>query len=106
VQTFSEVRPSGEWALKLDGFVSGASASLYNFLWANFGSEATFEVIPGGGTVGANNPKYTGTVIVNELPPLTLTSNEEVAFSVTLRVKNTGLDVAANLFYGVTKAVA
>jgi hypothetical protein len=106
VQSFSEVRPSGEWSLKLDGFVSPASASLYNYLWTNFGSEVTFEVIPGGGTVGANNPKYTGTVIINELPPMTLVSNEEVAFSVTLRVKNTGLDVAANLFYGITKAVA
>lgn len=106
VQTFSEIRPSGEWALKLDGFVSVASASLYNYLWTNHGSEVAFEVIPGGGTVGANNPKWSGTVLMNELPPMTLVSNEEVAFSITLRVKNTGLDVGANLFYGLTKAVA
>lgn len=106
VQTFSEVRVHGEWALKLDGYMSAKSTSLYNFLWNNFGTEAAFEIIPGGGVVGADNPKYSGTVIINELPPLTLTSNEEVAFSVTLRVKNTGLDTSAKLFYGVTVAVA
>ena len=106
VQSFSEVRVSGEWSLKLDGYVSVKSGSLYNFLWTNFGSEVAFTIIPGGGTVGADNPSYSGTVIINELPPMSLVSNEEVAFSVTLRVKNTGLDVASNLYYGITKAVA
>ena len=106
IQTFSEVRVQGEWALQIDGYTSQTAASLYQILWANFGTEMTFEINPGGGTVGANNPKYTGTVIINELPPLELTSNEEVAFSVTLRVKNTGLDTAAKLYYGVTIATA
>lgn len=102
VQTFSEVRPSGEWALQLDGYMSNDADSLYRLLWTSFGSTATFSIVPGGGTEGLDNPKYTGTVQFNELPPLSLTSNEEVAFSVTLRVINTGLDVAAKLFYGVT----
>jgi hypothetical protein len=61
-----------------------------------------FEINAGGGTEGAANPSYKGTIIVNELPPIELTANEEVNFSVTLRVKNTGLDVASKLYYGVT----
>ncbi len=106
IQTFSEVRVQGEWALQIDGYMSQKSGSLYQFLWANFGTEVAFEINPGGGTVGADNPKYSGTLIINELPPLELTSNEEVAFSVTLRVKNTGLDTSAKLYYGVTIATA
>lgn len=106
IMTFSEYRVQGEWALKLDGYMSQKATSLYQFLITNFATEATFEINPGGGTAGADNPKYSGTVLINELPPLTLTSNEEVAFSVTLRVKNTGLDVASGLFYGLTRATA
>jgi hypothetical protein len=102
IQTFSEIRVSGEWALTLSGYTSNESDSLYRLLWTNFGSTAAFIIQPQTGTVGADCPQYTGTVLFNELPPLTLTSNEEVAFSVTLRVKNTGLDVASNLYYGVT----
>ena len=102
IQTFSELRVQGEWALALSGYTSNDSDSLYRVLWANFGAEADFIIQPQAGTVGADNPQYTGTVLFNELPPLTLTSNEEVAFSVTLRVKNTGLDVANDLYYGVT----
>lgn len=102
VQTFGEVRASGEWAMTLSGFTGNTDDSLYRLLWTSFGSEASFTIQPETGTVGADNPAYTGTVIFNELPPLTLNSNEEVAFSVTLRVKNTGLDVANNLFYGLT----
>jgi hypothetical protein len=40
------------------------------------------------------------------LPPLNLTSNEVSAFAVTLQVKNTGLDTANDLFYGVEKVTA
>jgi hypothetical protein len=102
IQTMTEVRVQGEWALQLDGYVSQEADSLYRLLWSSFGTELAFEINPGGGTIGADNPSYKGTIIVNELPPLELTANEEVSFSVTLRVKNTGLDVASNLFYGVT----
>lgn len=102
IQTFSEVRVQGEWALTLSGYTSGEADSLYRLLWTNFADEVAFIIQPQAGTVSADNPQYTGTVIFNELPPLTLTSNEEVAFTVTLRVKNTGLDVASNLYYGVT----
>lgn len=104
VMTFGSVRTDGEWSLKLDGYVAQVSASLYQYLWTNFGTEVAFEINPGGGTTGVTNPKYSGTVIISELPPLSLMANEEAAFSVTLRVKNTGLDVAAKLFYGITIA--
>ena len=101
-RTMTEVRPNGEWALKIAGIVSGDAASLYRLLWENFGTEVAFEINPNGTTPGASTPSYTGTVVFNELPPLALTSGEDASFEVTLRVKNTGLDVAANLYYGVT----
>ena len=106
IQTFSEVRVQGEWAMQIDGYFSQESSSLYQLLWANFGTEVAFEINPGGGTVGVDNPKYTGTLIFNELPPISMTSNEEMSFSVTLRVKNTGLDAASKLYYGLTIATA
>jgi hypothetical protein len=103
IRTFAEVRPNAEWTLKLSGIVSGDSDSLYQFLWANFGSEVTFTCGPNGNaSPGTDTPHYTGTVVINELPPLSLTSGEDVSFEVSLRVKNTGLDVASKLFYGVT----
>jgi hypothetical protein len=106
VMTFGSVRTDGEWAMKIDGYLGQKSTSLFQYFWANFGSEVAFEINPGGGTTGTDNPKYSGTVIINELPPLSLTANEEVNFSVTLRVKNTGLDVSAKLYYGLTIATA
>lgn len=102
VQTFCEVRTGGEWALTLAGITSGEASSLYQVLWTNFGSDATFIIAPNGNaTASADEPHYEGTVVFNQLPPLNLTSNEVVQFSVTLRVKNTGLDVSSNLYYGV-----
>ena len=107
VQTFCETRVGGEWALTLDGITSGDSTSLYQVLWANFGSTATFVIAPNGNTTPtAEEPHYEGTVVFDQLPPLNLTSNEVSTFSVTLEVKNTGLDVANELFYGVEKVVA
>lgn len=103
VRTMTEVRANGEWAIKLAGIVSGDADSLYQFLWLNFGTEATFTVAPNGNTTpSADEPHYTGTVVINELPPLSLSAGDDASFEVTLRVKNTGLDVASKLFYGVT----
>jgi len=103
VRTFSEVRPNAEWSLKLSGIVSGDADSLYQFLWLNFGTEVDFIAGPNGNTsAGADEPHYTGTVVINELPPLSITSGDDLSFEVTLRVKNTGLNVASKLFYGVT----
>jgi hypothetical protein len=107
VQTFCEVRVGGEWALTLEGITSGDSDSLYQILWENFGSHAEFTIAPNGNSVpSADQPHYTGTVVFDQLPPLNLTSNEVVSFSVTLQVRNTGLDTANDLYYGVTKLIA
>lgn len=107
VQTFCEVRVGGEWALNLEGITSGDATSLYQVLWNNFGSTATFSIAPNGNTSpSADQPHYEGTVVFDELPPLNLTSNEVSAFAVTLQVKNTGLDTANDLFYGVEKVTA
>lgn len=103
VRTMTEVRANGQWDLKVSGIVSGDADSLYQFLWLNFGTEAAFTIAPGGNsTPSADAPHYTGTVVINELPPLSLSAGDDAAFDVTLRVKNTGLDVATKLFYGVT----
>lgn len=103
VRTMSEVRANGEWTLKLSGVVSGDADSLYRLLWENFGTEVAFVCGPNGNaSPGTDTPHYTGIVVFNELPPLSLTAGEDANFEVSLRVKNTGLDVAANLFYGVT----
>lgn len=107
VQTFCETRVGGEWALTLDGITSGDSTSLYQILWTNFGSTATFVIAPNGNaTATTDEPHYEGTVVFDQLPPLNLTSNEVSTFSVTLEVKNTGLDPLSNLFYGVEKVTA
>jgi len=103
IRTMTEVRANGEWALKISGVVSGAATSLYQFLWSNFGTEATFTIAPGGNaSPAADGPHYVGTVVINELPPLSLSAGDDASFEVTLRVKNTGLDTATKLFYGVT----
>ena len=103
VQTFCEQRVGGEWVLNLEGITSGDATSLYRVLWANFGTDATFFIAPNGNaTPSANEPHYTGTVKFDQLPPLTLNSNETSTFSVALTVVNTPHDPAANEYYGVT----
>lgn len=102
VQTFCEVRVGGEWTLTLSGITSGEEDSLYQVLWTNFGSHAEFVIAPNGNSLpSTDQPHYTGTVVFDQLPPLNLTSNEVVQFTVALRVRNTGLNVASNLYYGV-----
>jgi hypothetical protein len=109
VQTFCEVRVGGEWKLQLDGVTSGDTGSLYRLLWANFGTEASFQVSPQGNAVGtASAPVYTGTVIFDQLPPLSLNSGEVVKFSVTLTVKNAVHTPATTppVYYGLTVKTA
>jgi hypothetical protein len=102
VQTFCEVRVGGEWALQLDGITSGEDTSLYRVLWDNFGTEVAFVIAPNGNTTPtADTPHYEGVAVFNELPPLSLNSNETALFSVTLRVKNTPHDPATNKYFGV-----
>jgi hypothetical protein len=102
VQTFCEQRVGGEWTLTLEGIVSGDAASLYRVLWENFGTTGTFEVAPNGNaTATASEPHYTGTVKFDQLPPLSLNTNETATFSVTLTVDNSTHDPASDVYYGV-----
>ena len=102
VQTFCETRVGGQWALQLDGITSGEATSLYRVLWDNFGTEVAFTVAPNGNaTATSSEPHYEGTAVFNQLPPLSLMSNETAKFSVTLEVKNTPHDPSANQFYGI-----
>jgi len=107
VQTFCETRVGGQWALQLDGITSGEDTSLYRILWDNFGTEVAFTIAPNGNaTASADQPHYEGTVVFDQLPPLSLTSNEIAKFSVTLQVKNTPHTPASNIYYGVEVVVA
>jgi len=109
VQTFCEVRVGGEWKLQLDGVTSGDATSLYRILWTNFGTEVAFTVAPQGNAVGTtSSPIYTGTVVFDQLPPLSLTSGEVVKFSVTLTVKNAVHTPATTppVYYGLTVKTA
>lgn len=102
VQTFCETRVGGQWALQLDGIMSGDAGSLYRVLWDNFGTEVAFTVAPNGNsTATSSQPHYEGVAVFNQLPPLSLMSNETAKFSVTLEVKNTPHDPSANQFYGI-----
>ncbi len=103
VQTFCEYRVGGEWKLTLEGITSGDDTSLYQVLWANFGTKVAFTIAPNGNaSPSADQPHYTGTVVFDQLPPLSLTSNETVKFSVELTVDNAVHTPASHIYYGVT----
>jgi hypothetical protein len=109
VQSFCDVRTDSEWKLQIDGTSSGDSASLYRLLFANFGTEVAFVIAPqGNATATTTQPHYTGTVVFDELPPLSLTSGEVVKFSVTLTVKNAVHTPATTppVYYGLTLKTA
>jgi hypothetical protein len=109
VQTFCEVRTGGEWKLQLDGTTSGDVASLYRILWSNFGTEVAFTIAPQGNTsASTTQPHYTGTVVFDTLPPLSLNSGEVVKFSVTLTVKNAVHTPSTTppVYYGLTLKTA
>lgn len=108
-RTFCEVAVGQEFLLQLDGITSIDSDSLYQVLWANYGTEVAFSLAPAGNTTAtAEQPIYEGTVIFDKLPDLALTSGEISKFSVTLTVKNTGHNPAGTpaVFFGVTKKVS
>ncbi len=103
VQTFCEVRVGGQWTLSLEGITSGDATSLYRVLWDNFGTEVAFTIAPNGNaTPSSDQPHYNGVAIFDQLPPLSLTSNEVTKFAVALTVKNTPHTPASDIFYGVT----
>jgi hypothetical protein len=107
VQTFCEQRVGGEWALTLEGITSGDATSLYRVLWENFGTTGTFTIAPNGNaSPSATEPHYEGTVKFDQLPPLSLSTNETVTFSVTLTVDNSTHDPASDIYYGVEVVTA
>jgi hypothetical protein len=107
VQTFCEQRVGGQWALTLEGITSGDAASLYRVLWSSFGTTGVFTIAPNGNvSASATEPHYTGTVKFNQLPPLSLVTNETVKFSVTLEVDNSEHDPENDVYYGVEVATA
>jgi hypothetical protein len=109
VRTFCEVSVGQEWKLSLSGVTSGDTGSLYRLLYANYGTEVAFTIAPGGNaTATTTNPHYTGTVIFDQLPPLSLTSGEIVKFTVELTVKNTGTNTSATppVYFGVSVKTA
>ena len=107
VQTFCEQRVGGEWALGLEGITSGDATSLYRVLWENFGTTATFVIAPSGNaTATASEPHYSGVVRFNEIPPLSLNTNETSTFAVTLEVVNTPNDPDTDVYYGVSVVTA
>ena len=105
-QTFCEVQPLQNWQLKMTGIASGDSASLYQLLFANYGTEVAFKVAPQGNTTATtSSPIYEGTVIFDTLPPLSLNSGEIMTFDVTLTVKNSVHTPSATppIYFGLTK---
>lgn len=65
---------SGGWKEVIGGLKSGqltitfqddvTDGSIDDILWALFGTVTTFEVRPTSSSVGVNNPKYTGSVLI------------------------------------------
>lgn len=103
IQTFCEQRPGGQWTLNLEGLTSGEADSLYRVLWANFGTTAAFTIAPNGNaTEGTDTPHYKGTVKFDQLPPMSLNSNEVTKFTVSLTVDNSTHNPSSGIYYGVT----
>lgn len=72
---------SGGWHEELSGIKSGtvsvtfkqdmAAAALDSILWPLFGTVQTFEARMSNAAVGANNPKYTGSLNLRQYNPIT-----------------------------------
>lgn len=70
-------------SLSLDFHQDFAAASVDATIAPLVGSTAAFEVFPAGTTIGATNPKYSGTVLVTEWTPLSGAVGELATASVT-----------------------
>lgn len=106
VRTFCEVQTGQQWTLSLEGITSGDSASLYQLLFTNYGTEVAFKVAPyGNSTATTSQPIYEGTAIFDQLPPLSLSAGEIATFKVDLTVKPGVHTPSATppVFFGLTK---
>ena len=95
--------------MSLAGIASGDSTSLYQLLFANYGTEVAFTLAPQGNTTATTRaPIYSGTVIFDTLPPLSMTSGDIMAFEIELTVKNSVHTPSATppVYFGLTKATS
>jgi hypothetical protein len=104
-RTFCEVQALQEYKLSLTGIVSGDSDSLYRLLYDNYNTEVAFSLAPQGNTTATtSSPIYEGTVIFDQLPPLSATAGEVMSFTVELTVSNSVHNPAATppVYFGLT----
>lgn len=81
------------WKESLGGLKSGtlaisfkqdvAAAALDSILWPLLGTVAAFEVRSTSSLVGASNPKWTGSVLINGLAPVSGSVGDVAAFDVS-----------------------
>lgn len=105
-QTFCEVQPLQEWKIAINGIASGDSGSLYQLIFANYGTEVAFKVAPqGNSTATSSAPIWEGTVIFDQLPNIAMTSGEIMQFTSELTVKNAVHTPSATppVYFGLTK---
>ncbi|MGP4083156.1 hypothetical protein [Streptomyces sp. KR55] len=60
-----------------------AASALDSILWPLFGTVVTFEVRPTSAAVGTSNPKWTGSVLIKELKPISGGVGDEASQSVS-----------------------
>ena len=102
VRTFCEVSNGKMWTLNLECIQSGDATSLYQVLFANYGTSVAFTIAPAGNAAPATGkPHYKGTAIFNMLPNMSLTAGEVAKFTVALEVDNSSHDPANKIYWGV-----
>lgn len=84
---------SAGWKQVIGGLKSGtlaiefkqdfAAAALDSILWPLFGTVVAFEVRPTSAVAGASNPKWTGSVLIKELKPISGGVGDEASQSVS-----------------------
>jgi hypothetical protein len=108
-RTFCQPEAEQQYQLSIEGTMSGQAASLYRALYAAYETDVAFILAPGGNaTASATQPHYTGTVTINNLPPIALDPGQTAVFSVQLRVINSVHTPGATprILWGVTELVA
>lgn len=107
VRTFCETNTEKQWKMAIDGIVSLSATSLYQTLFALQGTQVDFTLAPAGNaSPSTTQPHYTGSVIIDDLPPLELTAGEGTVFSVTLTVDNATHSPSTGYWYGLRKVTA
>jgi predicted secreted protein len=84
---------SAGWREHLGGLKAGtldvefitdfAAAAIDSILWPLLGTNATFEVRPTNAAVGASNPKWTGSVSILQLKPISGSVGDEATQSLS-----------------------